>query len=325
MREITDDKLIFLISQPRSGSSLLQQLILNSNEISSTPEPWFMLNLIYTYKNNDITVSYNPNFAVINFKAYLQKTGDGLMEFKNSIKSMALSLYSKNSSKNHFFLDKTPRYYHIINELYELFPSAKFVFLVRNPLNVFASILDYNFKGDSIKLIASEDRFDDLFLAPTKMKQALSLYSNNIIVKYEDIVENPKEEIERIFNYLEIEVPQNSESYSLDRDFIDVKSIDTKSLHKHNKPIKNYNDSWKTSINTTQKKILAVDFIKRLKNSDSNYFDYNLDNILEILNKHKPKQKTHFNLSFGYFNSKEEKLNFLQLIKKRAFLKLQSI
>ena len=33
-----EDKLIFLISQPRSGSSMLQQLLINSKEIESAPE-----------------------------------------------------------------------------------------------------------------------------------------------------------------------------------------------------------------------------------------------------------------------------------------------
>lgn len=324
MTKLTEDKLIFLISQPRSGSSMLQQLILNSNEIDSTPEPWFMLNLIYTYKDNNITSSYNPNFAVINFKNHLQKSDDGISQFKNTIKSLALSLYSKRVTEKHYFLDKTPRYYHIIEELYELFPEAKFIFLVRNPLNVFTSILDYNFDGNYTKLLSSDDRLDDLFLAPKMINEAVITHSNNILVKYEDIVLSPKKELEKIFNYLEVKVPQNSESYNLAGEFIDTIFIDTKSLHKHNKPTANYIDSWKKSINSTQKKILVIDFIKKLKYSGYNYFGYNLDKTLEKVINHKPDKKSIFNLNLGYFTLKEDKLNFLELIKKRIFLKLQN-
>jgi hypothetical protein len=325
MTNKNESKLIFLISQPRSGSSMLQQLLLNSAEIESTPEPWLMLNLIYTYKNNNINSSYNPNFAVINFKDYLQKSENGLNEFKKTIKSLALSLYSNRDTKNHYFLDKTPRYYHIIDELYELFPNAKFIFLVRNPLNVFSSILDYNFNGGYAKLFASEDRLDDLFLAPKMIKEAVNKHSNNIFVKYEDIVKNPKVEIERIFNYLELDMPTNSENYHINSEFTSTTSIDTKSLHKHNKPSTDYINSWENSIDSTQKKKLAIDFIKKLKPSDYNYFEYNLNKILERLINHKVKKNTIFNLNLGYFTLSEESLSLSQIVKKRIFIKLHNI
>lgn len=316
-----ENKLIFLISQPRSGSSMLQQLILNSAKVESVPEPWFMLNLIYTYKENDISSAYNPNYAVINFKNYLKNTEDGICEFKNRIKSLALSLYKTGVAGN-MFLDKTPRYYHIIEELHDLFPSAKFIFLTRNPLNVFSSILDYNFKGNYAKFLYSNDRLDDLFLAPKLISKGIRSYPNNIVVKYEDIVNNPKKEIEKIFNYLEVDIPKNSDNYCIDPKFDNTTSVDTKSLHLHRVPSRNYLDSWKKSMNTTQKKILALDYINKLKASKDSCFNYNLDEILIYLKKHRPQKRTIFNLNLGYFITKEENLSLLQIIKKRIFIKL---
>jgi len=47
-----------------------------------------------------------------------------------------------------FFLDKTPRYYFIIPELKNVFPEAKFIILLRNPLAVLSSILNTWFQNN---------------------------------------------------------------------------------------------------------------------------------------------------------------------------------
>ena len=316
--------LIFLISQPRSGSSLTQQLLLNSETISSSPESWQMLSLIHTYKQTNISDDYNPKYAAINFIAFLSKTENGLDNFKDDIKKIALSLYNKNTKDNGFFLDKTPRYYHIIDELYELFPEAKFIFLVRNPLSVFASMLDYNFNGNYLKFLGSKDRIEDLFSAPIKIERALKTHQNNILIKYEDVIENPKKELSRIFNYLEIDLPNDLGTYKIKDDFVNANAVDTKSLHKHTKPSDSYLDTWQKSINNTQKKILALGYIEELNKRHFDYFEYDLNKITSNLRAFKPENKTLFNLSFKALINKEEHLPLKSLLKKRLILKLQT-
>lgn len=320
---MSEDQLIFLISQPRSGSSLLQQLMLNSEVISSTPETWQMLSLIHTYKKNDIEDSYNPNYTAINFLDYLNSIDNGLEEFKNKIKELSLYFYNKKCSDSTFFLDKTPRYYHIINELYELFPNAKFIFLVRNPLAVFSSILDYNFKGDYIKFLASSDRVDDLFLAPKTINESIKKNSNHILVKYENLVSNSKAELTKLFAYLNIDLPQDLESYIVNSVFSNTNSIDTKSLKKHSGPELNYLNSWKKTIDTSQKKKLALGYINKLANQHEDYFSYNLKEIETLLIQHKSVKNSIFNLKLDYFLKRDNQLKFSQILKKRVYLKLQ--
>ena len=47
-----------------------------------------------------------------------------------------------------YFLDKTPRYYLVIPELYCTFPKAHYIFLLRNPVAVLCSILETREKKD---------------------------------------------------------------------------------------------------------------------------------------------------------------------------------
>ncbi|MCB0744233.1 MAG: sulfotransferase, partial [Ignavibacteriae bacterium] len=234
-----------------------------------------------------------------------------------------IDFYSYKTKENCYYLDKTPRYYHIIDDLYELFPQAKFIFLVRNPLSVFASILDYNFKGNYVKFLSSKDRVEDLFSAPMEIKKAIEKHENNILLKYEDLIENPEQELLKVFNYLELDLPENVGSYKVENNFINSLAVDTKSLKQHSKPSISYLDSWKNSINSTQKKKLAIDYIEALSKKHTDYFGYDLKGIAISLKTFKPEKKTIFNLDLNSLIKQEEHLSFVRLLKKRFILKLQ--
>lgn len=318
---MNDSKLIFLISQPRSGSSLLQQLLLRSDRISSTPESWQMLQLVHTYKLSNNDGGYNAKQASINFNRYLNEADDGLKLFKEYIRKLGLSLYQDRTHQGNYFLDKTPRYYHIIEELNDLFPSAKFIFLVRNPLSVFASILDYNFKGDYKSFLSMEDRQNDLFLAPKKIGEAI--HNNHTFVRYEDLISDPQKELKRLFDYLEIDMgDKDFSSYTIEGKFKDSNAIDSKSLKEHQSPVTNYLDSWKEVIDTVQKKRLASEYLQKLGKVDAYTNVYNIDDIIRTLDAHTHVKKSYFNLSFDYFTIPEKELSIPQLLKKRMYLKL---
>jgi hypothetical protein len=314
-------KLIFLISQPRSGSSMLQQLLLQNEKISSSPESWQMIQLVYTFKLQENKVGYNPKQASINFNRFLDEQPGGLKNFKSLIRNTSLTLYKDRTQDSNYFLDKTPRYYHIIDELKELFPNAKFIFLTRNPLAVFASILDYNFKGNYCSFLNSEDRQHDLLMAPQRIGEAIQ--NTNFYVRYEDIIENPQRELKRIFEFLEIEMEKGDISaYKLDEQFKESKAVDAKSLGSHQKPVSDYLESWKKSIDTTQKKRLAKEYLIKLKKVGAYNNVYNIDDIINDLHAHTHVKKSYFNLSFDYLTLQDKDLSIPQIIKKRLYLKL---
>lgn len=281
--------LIFLISQPRSGSSLLQQLLLNSNMIYSTPEPWFMLSLVYFYKLPNLSGNYNPNFCQINFMRYLEKEQIELDKVKKKIKNLALDFYAMSKvTKDQYFLDKTPRYYHIIDDLMEIFPKAKFILLQRNPLSVFSSILSYNFKGNYKAFLNSEDRIYDLFAAPHKILKHKNCENNRCIyIKYEDLIAQPDIQMHKLFRFLEAKIPGNISEYQIDRKFLDSDAVDKKSLHHHSKPVSEYVDSWKNSIDTVAKKQCAKEYLSILGKNAVVNLGYSFDRILTDLSAHK--------------------------------------
>jgi len=100
-----------------------------------------------------------------------------------------------------FFLDKTPRYYHIIPELGEMFPDAKFILLFRNPLAVLNSFLK-TWVGKNWGRI-NRDYLNDLMVAPQNLLEGVEYLADRCIrVRYEDLVIDPKSTIRKICDHL---------------------------------------------------------------------------------------------------------------------------
>ncbi len=142
--------LIFLISQPRSGSTLLQRVLAGHPEVMTVAEPWLMLHPFYALKHDGHTAEYDAALAREGLDDFLAQVEGGEDAYLEAVRGFAGSLYARAlaSGGKRVFLDKTPRYHHILPELRRVFPQARFVFLLRNPLAVLASTLDAWFEGD---------------------------------------------------------------------------------------------------------------------------------------------------------------------------------
>lgn len=299
-------KLIFLISQPRSGSSMVQQMIMAHQSVSSLPEPWIMLPLVYTYKDSKIQGSFNSSLSAQNINRDLNNSIDGKPKYHKLVREFALEFYNiinNGQIETPYFLDKTPRYYHIVDELEDIFPDAKFIYLTRNPLSVFTSALSYNYKGDIERFLSSKDRQDDILKAPKIIAEAISNPTNNkCFVKYEDFVLNPKNEIGKIYEFLELSTESTSLKYKFNDQFKNHSSKDTKSLHKHDEPVKDYLDSWKPVVVNAKVKSLVIQYLERLGPEVFSKLGYSLDDTIKKVKTHKVK--------FSFF-----KPNFEDLIK----------
>ncbi len=181
--------LIFVISQPRSGSTLLQRLLAGTPEVHTVAEPWMLLPITYLWKFAGHTADYDANLCHLAIQDFCKALPHGSADLKDHAKRMVVDLYNLTMPAGKtVFLDKTPRYYLIVDQLRELFPQAKFVFLVRNPLGVIASVLDSWVKDD----VANLDHYKaDLNIAPVKIADALNGHLG-LYVSYESLVVNPE-------------------------------------------------------------------------------------------------------------------------------------
>jgi hypothetical protein len=241
-------KPIFLISQPRAGSTLLQRIISSSKEIHTLSEPWFLLSLYDSYLKDNVSLTAYGYATTKDAIKSLIKNDKAVYNdaFRDSIRVFANNFYNKLSPKNtKYFLDKTPRYYYIINELARDFSDSKIIILYRNPLDVLSSMINAWGKGSFNHMHAY---LDDLLIAPRKLIDPnLKKFPNIIYVNYEDLVSNPSKQIEILKSFFDNEIDLDTSSLntikigggSLGDEYQSKREIDKSSLNKFVKTINN--------------------------------------------------------------------------------------
>lgn len=133
MVEQYGDDLVFLLSLPRSGSTLLSVMLDNHPEISSPTEPWIMLAL---HQLAHVDVRHPANAQSVGKAIRSFTTGEA---GKAAVRSAACTLYNHARGSKPLLIDKTPRYYLILDYLTEIFPKARYLWLIRNPFDIAAS------------------------------------------------------------------------------------------------------------------------------------------------------------------------------------------
>jgi Sulfotransferase family len=238
-----DERLIFLISQPRAGSTMLQRILGSHPEVHTLPEPWIMLHPLYALRRNGITTEYNVEWAVNQSEAFLDRLPDGrdvLVEAQHRAYSYLYECALSSSGKS-YFLDKTPRYYHVIPELYHVFPKAKFIYLLRNPLAVLASILKSWVGNDWTKLQLYRCDLSD---APRLLIDGLQVKDvRHVMVRYEDVVTNPEETIKQLCSQLNISFHLKMIEYG-QQTFPEADWGDQRTIYNESRPEKGYKDRW---------------------------------------------------------------------------------
>lgn len=197
-----EENLIFIVSQPRSGSTYLQNLLSNNNETNTSSEFWMLLKFANLIKPELFDAKFDNKLATIAFRDYLNKNKS--LSFNEIQKEFLLSLYQPLYQNFNFVIDKTPRYWEILEEISILFPRSKIIILKRNPINVAKSmILTWNL--NSIKDFNYFKR--DLLYAPEKIQSFCNKNSANpnvYCLKYENLIQNTPKQIEILYNKLGI-------------------------------------------------------------------------------------------------------------------------
>ncbi|SRX75400.1 sulfotransferase family protein [Aequorivita antarctica] len=200
---MSEENLIFIISQPRSGSTYLQSLLVDGVTIESTSEPWLLFPFAAFSQKLHTQDFYNYEWFKTAFEEFIQKKG-GKEFFNEELSNFIKKIYFKNVEQAKFFLDKTPRYYEILEFIATVFPNAKIIILKRNPGDVLKSIIKTWNVGTVEKL---GDYSRDLLEAPRLMQLFLMNNSGNkniIAVKYEDLLVKKESEIRRICDFIDV-------------------------------------------------------------------------------------------------------------------------
>lgn len=271
---------IFILSLPRSGSTLLQRIIATHNLIETTSEPWLLLSLFYARRSQGVHAEYNHQTLFKAYKDFIYRLPQKDKDYEDAVRDFALSLYRKAAGKTAtHFIDKTPRYSLICDQLMRTFPRGKFIFLWRNPLSIAASMMHTWGKKGRWNLHEYEV---DLYKGLDNLTLAMSKRNNCYSIRYEDLVADPEKEIKQLFSHLDISVTE-CEISSFNQVTLAGRMGDPTGSYEYNRVTKAPVDKWKRSFSNPLRKRWARNYLNWIGQQRLNMMGYSLGDMLSKL------------------------------------------
>ncbi len=276
---------VFLISLPRSGSTLLQRILGANSEIHTIAEPWTLLHPLYGLRTAGIQGEFGSALARQGLADLLSGVPEGEELYFEGIRAMVRVLYGRllELSGKRLFLDKTPRYYFIAEDLARVFPNARMVFILRNPLAVLSSVLDTWFEN-RVDLLLKGPNVCDLFRGPALLANAVKkLQARAVIVRYEDLVNDPASEVARMCGAMTLEFKEEMLEYGK-KPVPKGRFGDQGSVNMQTRAVPTYLNSWTRNLcSSIERRSFAIEYIRQLGESVCRDLGYPMADLLRSL------------------------------------------
>ena len=225
-----DNTLIFIVGMPRSGTTLVQQIISSHPKVFGVGESNQFSNKINEcfFKENGFLKENLYNFDPINFS----KIGE---EYIKNIRQL--------SADTKHILVKDLLNFTWLGFIKLIFPNAKIIHCVRNPMDTCVSLFKNYFVGgvdfsyDLIELGEYYNLYRDVMLF---WNNILPNYYVNIF--YEELINDPKKQIEKLLNVCNLEWNESCMQFYNNKHFM---STGSNSINIHQPIYKTSMQYWK--------------------------------------------------------------------------------
>ncbi len=234
----TSRKLIFIVGMPRSGTSLVEQILSSHHEIYGGGELPFLETEL---KKKILNFNDDPDFE-----------NNDIQYLVENCRNQYLEKISNYDSSNRIFTDKTPLNFRFIGFIKYLFPNAKIVNCNRDSLDITWS----NFKNYFSRAMPFTNDLNDIANMYLLYKDLMNFWKKTFSefiydIDYSSLVENPKVEIEKLLNFCELNWDDNCLNHHKNE-----RAIKTASSTQARKPI------YKTAIKSSDR---YKDYLKNIK------------------------------------------------------------
>jgi len=221
-------KILFILGMPRSGTTLVEQILSSHKDVYGAGE----LNHVH-------------NFIEKNFLK------DSSTFFEDQIKDIKVDEFlnfqkyylGKINSDKEIITDKAPLNFKWIGFLLIAFPNCKIIHLNRNPMDICWSMYKNSFPSDRLNFCYNLNDLGNYFLI---YKNLMSFWNTTFKdkiynIKYESLIENQKEEVGGLLDFCDLGWDENCMTF-----YKNKKSISTASLAQARNPIyKSSIEKWK--------------------------------------------------------------------------------
>ncbi len=188
---------IFIIGMPRSGSTLVEQIISSHSMVTGLGEISYFQEEINKYsQKKGLTFPFDVNI--------LKKS-----EINEIKKNYLENIYENSTIKNRF-TDKNLHNFLLVGMIKKIFPSAKIIHVSRDALDQCISIYAVRFTGYHPYSNSLEDIANYYLLYKDMMNHWTQSYKENIYeVSYENLINNSKKSIENLLKYCDLSFEDN--------------------------------------------------------------------------------------------------------------------
>lgn len=270
---------LFIFSIARSGSTLLQRVLGSYDEIATVPEPWLLIPLLYTTRRTGVVSEYTHPLAVDAIDDFAGNLDGGREAYLEELRELALRLYRRAATPGaRYFLDKTPPYFLIIDDVLRMFPQSKAILLWRNPLSVAASLANYS--GQPWNPVAYKQNFFDGIanLTAAQRKHADRLH----VVRYEELIEGGEDPWRRLAAHLELEFDPDSLS-RFSEVALDGRMGDPHGRRRYGELSREPLTKWRNDLNTPIRKAWCERWLRWIGAERLELMGYDLERLLADL------------------------------------------
>ena len=202
--EPLEEKIIFILGMPRSGTTLVEQIISAHSDVHGAGELNYMTEAIESFSRN----KENKNLRLWEiFKDIKEISFEDIkkMQFDYSDK---LKLHD---SKNKIITDKAPLNFRWIGFIKMIFPNSKIIHCNRNPMDICFSNYKNSFSAGSLGFCYSLDKIGQFF----NLYKDLMLFWDNKFkgkiyqLSYENLINNKEQEVKKLLEFCELNWDEN--------------------------------------------------------------------------------------------------------------------
>jgi hypothetical protein len=197
------DRLVFLIGAPRSGTTLTARMLGAHSQILATAEPHLITPLAHLGFHERVErAPYDPVITQQGLRELVTQLPGGETDYLDALRAATDHLYARAlaPSGRRFFLDKTPAYALVLDFLAKLYPKARYVVLTRHPIAVWSSYVDSFFDGDC----AVAHQFNPIL---ERYVPAIARFLRErpvplVHLRYEELVREPEKHLREVCAFL---------------------------------------------------------------------------------------------------------------------------
>ncbi|UUY03525.1 sulfotransferase [Svornostia abyssi] len=274
---------VFLLSAPRSGSTLVQRMLAAHPGVATAAEPWLLLPLLGARREDlpDVTGWHWP--AAVGVEHFIADyLPGGIDDYDAAIRAAALQLYRRAAGPQaSHFVDKTPGYALIADDLARTFPDAPLIFLWRNPLGILASIVE-TFDAGAFR---PYHQALPLFDGPARMVAAQQRLGDRVTaVRYEDVVAGDEATLRRLSAGASLQF--TAEAYERFADVqIPGRLGDPTGVHRYSSVSREPTEKWRTVLANPARRAWARRWVRWLGRERLAVMGYDLDAVLDQLDE----------------------------------------